>query len=49
MGFLRDIDDGFRCNDAGFHEELMTWIIGRAQTGPPLSKVRQGLHQGRPG
>lgn len=40
MGFLRDIDDVFLCNDAGFHEELMTRIYQLAQTGLPLSKVQ---------
>jgi hypothetical protein len=39
MGFLRDIDDTFRCNDAGFHEELMTRIYRSAQTGSP-SKIQ---------
>ena len=40
MGFLRDIDDVFLCNDAGFHEELMTRIYRLAQTSLPLSKVQ---------
>jgi hypothetical protein len=41
MGFLRDIDDAFRCNDAGFHEELMTRIYRSAQTGSPSQRFRQ--------
>ena len=34
MGFLKDIDDAFRCDDAGFHEGLMARIIGRRKQVP---------------
>ena len=52
MGFLRDIDDVFLCNDAGFHEELMTRIYRSAQTGSPSQKVqdrRKGIASGSAG
>jgi hypothetical protein len=40
----------FDGNDTGFHEELMTRIIGRRKQVPPPLKGQaegKGLHQGR--
>lgn len=49
MGFLRDIDDVFLCNDAGFHEETYdSDLLVDANRFPPLkdSERRKGFALG---
>jgi hypothetical protein len=49
MGFLKDIDDAFRCDNVSFYEGLIARIIGRRKQVSPLKGQTEGKGSARMG